>query len=247
MNDIYLFSEPLREARLRRRKNRFIMTVELDGQEQDVHCPSTGRIGNLALEDLPCLLSSSHNPQRKTAHTVEALSLDGFDVAEKRWFGINQTAVNRYMEYFLQRQALPRMLPAGGPVAREVRLGASRLDFLVGDSYVEVKMPLQQLNLPIPATVKTRPTASLGLTDRLTKHMDELGASLAAHERALMVLCFLYDCPRFSPPAATENAAVARVMDTVARNRGLGLEFWQVNCKIDRLGVYLLDYFKLEL
>ena len=123
MNDIYLFPEPLREARLRRRKNRFIMTVELDGQEQEVHCPSTGRIGNLALEDLPCLLSSSHNPQRKTAHTVEALSLDGFDVAEKRWFGINQTAVNRYMEYFLQRQALPRML--GGQAGR-VAAGFSR-------------------------------------------------------------------------------------------------------------------------
>ena len=68
----YLFKEPLIEGTIKSRPNRFIMNVLVDGKVEKSHCPSTGRIGNLKFEEIPCLLSRSHSPDRKTKYTVEA-------------------------------------------------------------------------------------------------------------------------------------------------------------------------------
>ena len=51
------------------------MNVLVNGELEKCHCPSTGRIGNLRFEDIPCLLSEGKNPDRKTKYTVEAFSL----------------------------------------------------------------------------------------------------------------------------------------------------------------------------
>lgn len=241
-----IFPQPLREGRLINRKNRFIMNVELDGQPLEAHCASTGRIGNLVLENMPCLLSASDNPKRKTAYTVEALSLDPLRKKRKRWFGINQNAANHYVGHFLTTNGFSKMLPAG-TVRREVKLGDSRLDFLVDDTFLEVKMPLQKLNMAIPPHIKMYPEQPVSVTDRLTKHMDSLGQSLQEHQRAIMLICFVYDAPVFQPrPLPHLPEGGARVFEVAARNRSLGLEFWQVNFAIDPLGVSLLDYFPLK-
>ena len=121
------------------RPNRFIMLIKAKGKTLRCHCPTTGRLGDLELAGLPCLYSTSGSKSRKTRHTVEAISTsDG-----KSWIGINQTAANRYFEFFLCGGALTRL--ASGRVQREVRLGRSRIDFLVGDTYIELKTPLIML------------------------------------------------------------------------------------------------------
>ncbi|MGW0949257.1 DNA/RNA nuclease SfsA [Streptomyces sp. NPDC002623] len=151
------FAEPLAQATIVRRRNRFVIDVDVEGAEVACHCPTTGRIGNLVLDGLPCLLSSSTNAARKTPYTVEAVSVDAPQGRALTWIGINQTAANRYVEHALTGGLLSQIVTVH-TIQREKFLGPSRLDFLVNDdTYVEVKTPLENLQVPLGSHVKTRP------------------------------------------------------------------------------------------
>jgi len=217
------------------RPNRFIMLLKAEGRTLRCHCPTTGRLGDLKLEGLPCLYSTAHGGKRKTAYTVEAISVSPRGGS---WIGINQTAANRYFEFFLSRGALSRI--ASGNVRREVRLGASRIDFLVGGTYVEVKTPL--IMLPAGRSVKRVSRSRFDSFDRLIRHMDELRKSLAAGRRAIIVLCYLYDAKPFRSPARDKTNS--RILDAARAAEAAGVERWQVNLRVDREGVSLIRYFR---
>ncbi|MPY59657.1 DNA/RNA nuclease SfsA [Streptomyces spongiae] len=233
-DDKIYFPEPLTQAVVIRRPNRFIIDVDIEGKPVACHCPTTGRIGNLVVDGVPCLLSRSRSSTRKTPYTVEALSVDPPGTPRPAWIGINQTAANRYVEQALRSGLLPQIVTAES-VQREVRLGGSRLDFLVNsDTYVEVKTPLDNLQVTLGEHVRTRPRPPLASTDRLVKHIGELGRSLEAHERAILLVCFLYDNPGFRVQQSSRHADVrAQVSQAVHR----GVEIWQVNFELDRTGV----------
>jgi len=229
-----MFPRPLREATIVSRPNRFIMLVRAGKRTLRCHCPTTGRLGDLKLAGLPCLYSTSENSARKTGYTVEAIST----TSGRSWIGVNQTAANRYVEFFLKNGALRQL--ATGPVRREVKLGKSRIDFLVGDAYVEVKTPL--IMLPAgPRAARVR-TSRFDSFDRLIKHMGELKKSLGGGREAKIVLCFLYDAKPFRPPppdrSNTRILAAARAAETA------GVERWQVNMKIAKDRVTLTRYFR---
>ncbi len=192
----FVFQNALVEREIERRKNQFTIQVRYNGSVYHCHCPTTGRIGNLDIAGRPCLLSRSLNPERKTAFTVEAISLNKPDDNSKIWIGINQNAINRYVEYFLINGAFSDMVETN-QVYREQKLGTSRLDFLIGNIYIEVKMPLQYLQIEIPPYIKEKKSSPFKSTDRMIRHITELGNSLETNERAIMLLCFIYDNPGF--------------------------------------------------
>ena len=231
----YSFSPPLKEGRIVSRPNRFIMMIRAGGRTMKCHCPTTGRIGDIELSGLPCLYSTSANTKRKTAHTVEAISTSP---VEKSWVGINQTASNRYLEFFLRDGALSRMV--SGTVTREVKLGRSRIDFLVGDTYVEVKTPL--ITLPAGEGVARVRRSRFDSFDRLVKHMGELRRSLSGGRHAIIVLCYLYDAKPFNPPS--RDGTNSKILNAAALAERAGVERWQVNLKIDKEGVSLIRYFR---
>jgi sugar fermentation stimulation protein A len=121
--DKICFSEPLAQATIIRRPNRFIIDVEVEGTAVACHCPTTGRIGNLVLDGLPCLLSRSHSSTRKTPYTVEAVSVDPPGAPEPVWIGINQTAANRYVEQALSNGLLQQIVTAEPSNARRSSAG----------------------------------------------------------------------------------------------------------------------------
>lgn len=141
----FKFNESLVEGVIMKRKGQFTMICEINDKINNCHCPTTGRIGNLDVSGLPCLLSKSSDPKRKTTYTVEAVSLDRPGGSSKSWIGINQNAVNRYVEHYLVNGGFKDMVGAENEVFREQFLGISKLDFLVGNTYLEVKTPLQHL------------------------------------------------------------------------------------------------------
>ena len=211
------------------------MLVGARGKTLRCHCPTTGRIGDLKLPGLPCLYSTSTNAVRKTGYTVEAISTS---LVGDSWVGINQTAANRYFEFFLRNGMLSRL--AQGPVQREVKLGNSRIDFQVGNAYIEVKTPL--IMLPASASIPRVSRSRFDSFDRLIRHMGELKTSLSRGKKAKIVLCYLYDAKPFKPPAAdrtnTRILAVARAAEEA------GVERWQVNLRVTRDGVSLIKYFR---
>lgn len=230
----YMFPARLKEGTVVSRPNRFIMLVRGEGRVLRCHCPTTGRLGDLKLAGLRCLYSTSDSPGRKTSHTVEAISTSG----GRGWIGINQTAVNRYFEFFLKDGSLSKM--ASGEVRREVRLGRSRIDFLVGGTYVEVKTPL--ITLPARPGAERVRRSRFDSFDRLIRHMGELRRSLAAGASAKIVLCYLYDAKPFRPPPP--DGSNARILAAARSAERAGVERWQVNMKITHDGVSLIRYFR---
>ena len=89
-NMVLKYEVPLIEGIIERRKSQFTIDVVINNEVVTCHCPTTGRIGNIDLSGIPCLLSKSDDPKRKTPYTVEAVSLDLEKSKEKSWIGINQ-------------------------------------------------------------------------------------------------------------------------------------------------------------
>jgi sugar fermentation stimulation protein A len=232
---VYRFPSRLKVGTIVSRPNRFIMLVRAHGKILRCHCPTTGRLGDLNLSGLPCLYSTASSPTRKTNYTVEAISISQ---ERNSWVGINQTAANRYFEFFLKNGTLSRM--ARGEVKREVRLGKSRIDFQVGNTYIEVKTPL--ITLPAGEGVGRVRRSRFDSFDRLIRHMRELRKSLAAGRRAVMALCYLYDAKPFKPPP--RNRTNFRILAAARASERAGVERWQVNLKLDQEGVSLFRYFR---
>lgn len=240
----YPFEKKLSEGLIKSRPNRFIMQVKAGGRLLKCHCPSTGRIGSLRFRDIPCLLSKSGKPGRKTPCTVEAISLDPPEKKNKRWVGINQVAANRYVEFFLVRGKLARMVSGGKTARRERKLGRSRIDFAVGNTYIEVKTLLMDLDTsghPMHRPAMPR-FVSFG---RLIKHFGDLSTALSKGSRAIVLLCYLYDAGPFRVPKHGGHALPIERAAMMAQHRGL--ETWQINLGVDSQGVRLLDVFPLRL
>ena len=238
----FAFAEPLQEGVIVRRKSQFTMAVAFRGEELSFHCPTTGRIGSLDVAGLPCLVSLASNGGRKTAGTVEAVSLARPDDANKEWIGINQNAANRYVEHYLRCGGLAEVVGGtfGEPrvdVRREVFLGQSKLDFLVGDTFLEVKTPLQHLQVEVPSWVKVKKATPFSSTGRMQRHVGELAKSLADHQRAVLLVCCIYDNPGFQVVERSTNyEQVKATMDaSVAR----GVAVWQANFRLTPAGVTL--------
>ena len=241
-NSAFVFDTPLTEGLIRKRRNRFIMEVEITGTMYDCHCPVTGRIGNIVLVDIPCLLSKSTDPTRKTPYTVEAISLDLPFQKHKTWIGINQNAINRYVEHFLKTGQFAAMVKHGEVVKREQKLGDSRLDFLVENTYIEVKTPLTMLQVEIGRHIATKEVSEFDSSERFIKHIEELASSLKQNERAILLNCFIYDNPGFRVTVKGKHSDYIKgeVQSCIKR----GIEVWQVNLTITPTGVKLAKYFE---
>lgn len=241
----FVFPTPLEEGVILERPNRFIMDVRFpDGRSERCHCPVVSRIGGLDLRGRPCLVSHAANPKRKTQGTVEAFSLARPEDAQRPWIGINQTASNRWAEHFLREGAFRAITGSVDRVRREVPLGESRLDFLVNDRlYLEVKTPLVQIQTNVPNWVERLPEAPFNSTDRALRHLRELAASLADHERAAILYCLYYDNFGFRFYHGTTYEEVLATVDVC---RAAGVELWQADFAISAQEVRLVRYFPME-
>ena len=128
-------------------------------------------------------------------------------------------------------------------VLREQVLGISKLDFLVGNTYIEVKTPLLSIQLPYPEHIKTKKVGKFNSTERFIKHINELAGSLANSQRAILLVCFIYDNPGFRVEVRSTNSDF--VENEVWKCISKGIEIWQVNFSISKEGVRLLKYFEI--
>ncbi|MGE0792722.1 MAG: DNA/RNA nuclease SfsA [Candidatus Woesearchaeota archaeon] len=228
-----LFEEELIPGLIKSRPNRFIMFVEINHKLEKCHCPSTGKIGNIEFKDIPCLLSESNNKERKTKYTVEAIN-----PIKNIWVGINQTKANNYLEFFLKNNLLKDMIEVG-EIKREVKLNTSRIDFLINNNcFLEVKTPLTFL----PFGNKPGVT-KFNSFERLGRHFTDISSQISKGQRAIVLLCYLYNAEPFKVPEKPD----AKIINLVKKATKKGLENWQINFKIDKKGVSLIDYFRLKI
>ena len=172
------------------------------------------------------------------------MSLGQPEDADKTWIGINQNAANRYVEHYLKNGGFADMVGTGNAVGQKF-LGDSKLDFLVRNTYLEVKTPLQHLQVEILEWVKTKKMTPFSSTGRMQRHVAELAGSLKEHERAILLVCFLYDNPGFRIVERSTN--YEEVKATVDESISRGVETWKANFELRPTGVALKKYFPIHI
>jgi sugar fermentation stimulation protein A len=243
------FLQHLAEGLILKRKNRFIMEVLLNGKIEICHCPCTGRIGNVVFENIPCLLTNTNNI--KTKYTIEAVSLNNIDDPNKKWIGINQIKANKYVEFFLKNNQLPKIIKTNKKsiISRERVVGKSKLDFLINNEIrIEVKTPL--IILPLKNSyitnknLKFKENNSPISTDRFLKHLNELAISSANKHKSILICFYMFEAEPFVPPKKQDNNI--DIHNGVKNSLDSGVEMWQVNCKFSEDYIKLVDYYPLN-
>jgi sugar fermentation stimulation protein A len=227
----YIFEKPLIRGTMLKRKSQFTALVEIDGEELIAHIPTTNRIGDVENKNLPCLLSYHDDPKRKLKYDIEALLLSDDD----NWVGINQILSNRLVEHFFIMHELDAIVSDYGTIQREVNLGISKLDFKVGDTYLEVKTPLTTINVKYGQNIKTLPPKPFSSTDRMVKHLKELAGSLKDHERAIFLQVFQYRITE--KKERLRSTHYEEVSQTFKEASEAGVEFWEIQMDFRPEGV----------
>ena len=228
---IYKFKEPLIRATIIKRNTQFTATVSLNGEIITVHVPNTGRIGDINLKNIPCLLSYHKDKKRKYKYDIDAVLLSDDD----NWVGINQILSNKLVEFFLKNNQLSEMIDSSEEILREVKLGKSTLDFKVGNVYIEVKTPLIMVNVKYGKGIKTKPKSSSSSTERFAKHMKELAESLKKEERAILLIVNQYRVTENKP---FKNDLHFKKMKKIIRDSvNSGVEIWNLELNFSQEGV----------
>ena len=215
------------------------MDIEIAGKIEKAHCPTTNRVGDLELKNIACLVSKSDDIKRKLKWTVEAISCDDLNKKNKNWIGINQILSNRLVEFFLQTHQLDNMVGKFDDIKREVKLGISKLDFLVGNTYLEVKTPLTTLNVKYCKNIKTKPVTPFSSIDRFVKHINELAGSLKNHQRAILLTAHQYKITERKEHLKSTNYEL--VKETLEKAMKKGVETWMLDMKFGPDGVSLIS------
>ena len=189
---------PWQAAELLKRYKRFMVDVRLaDGQVITLHCPNTGSMRNCVLPATQCWYSTSDNPKRKYAHTLEVVTTPGGHLA-----GVNTGRANTLVQLAIAAGTIDE-LHGYTSVRREVVYGEekSRIDFLLEGAahdprpcYVEVKS----------VTLMEAPGQGLfpdAISDRGSKHLRELMAMVQQGYRAVLLFCVQHTGIEWVEPA----------------------------------------------
>lgn len=133
-----IFDPPLKQAVLLRRYKRFLADLKLPGGEiVQAHVPNTGRMTGCAAPGSRAWYSTSTNPRRKLAHTLEIVESAGVLA------GVNTARTNALVAEALDEGIIEPLAGRTAAYRREVTFGDSRLDFLLegpeGEAFMEVK------------------------------------------------------------------------------------------------------------
>lgn len=241
MNNLRLyFDKPLRHATIKSRINRFIFIVDYNGLEVEAHCPSGGTIAGIPrknFKSIKCLIRDHEDkPNRRTRYTVEAISLDNGHT----YMGINQTASNCYVHQFLQDDSVQELLNINGPVAREKKLGNSRIDFKVDNTYIEVKTMVAEYYGKASKQLRALMEPQEPSVERMQKHIRELTHEVDAHKsKAIMLTVFQYDALKFEPPV--DNPKYKDFIDDLKVAKASGVRQVRMNLRITDKYVELLS------
>ncbi len=187
-----IFDQPLIPARSIKRYKRFMCDVILDksGEQVVAHCPNSGSMKGIPLENSPVMVSYHPSPTRKLKYTLEMVFNGSI------WVGVNTGIPNHLVADTIAQNKIPE-LAGYSEIRKEVKYSKnSRIDILLSDKnklcYVEVK----NVTL-IDDTHAIFPDA---VTTRGQKHLNDLMEMKNQGHRAVMFFTVQRtDCDRFRP------------------------------------------------
>ena len=167
----------IRKAVFRRRPNRFIAEVEIDGQLTAVHVKNTGRCRELLIPGCEVWLTAPGTPGRKTKYDLVAVRKDNGIL-----FNIDSQAPNKVVKEWLEKQDYDRILP-------EYTYGDSRIDFYMERGSEKFLLEVKGCTLEIGG-IGFFPDAP---TQRGVKHLRELTAAVTKGYKAMLAFVIQMD------------------------------------------------------
>ena len=167
----------IRKAVFRRRPNRFIAEVEIDGQLTTVHVKNTGRCRELLIPGCEVWLTAPGTPGRKTKYDLVAVRKDNGIL-----FNIDSQAPNKVVKEWLEKQDYDRILP-------EYTYGDSRIDFYLERGSEKFLLEVKGCTLEIGG-IGFFPDAP---TQRGMKHLRELTAAVTKGYKAMLAFVIQMD------------------------------------------------------
>ncbi len=194
-----------------RRYKRFLVDVQLQGGDSlTAHCPNTGSMRGCLAPGSPVMLSRSENKGRKYPYTLEMIQVNGF------WVGVN-TARTNYLVREAVENGVVKEFSGVDAIQPEVKVGDSRLDFLLGRGQEKIYVEVKNCTL-VEGGVAMFPDA---VTSRGTRHLEELARLRAEGYQAVIFFCVQrMDGDSFAPAAHIDPVYAA----TLARVAGQGVK-----------------------
>ncbi len=199
------FEPSLEKGVFQKRYKRFFVDIDHNGQTLTAHCPNTGSLMGLKEPGLPCLFSTSDDPQRKLKQTLQMIK------AEKSWVGVNTGLPNKLVVELFEKNPLKAWTKFNS-YQSEVKINQqSRIDLVLWNSedhpeikkwnHDNLKAPLHLIEIK-NVTLAQDDVALFpdAVTSRGAKHLDEL-----IHFKKKGFTCEMVfvvqrmDCVRFKP------------------------------------------------
>ena len=171
-------------AKFLARDNRFVARVDLAGEEVAVYVPNTGRCKELLFPGNEVFLMDHKGSDRKYRYSIEGVKKEDYLLS------INSSLPNQlFKESYLKGEL--SFLGLDGPLEAEVKVSKrSRLDFKVGNSFVEVK--------GVTLDIRGRAYFPDAPTERGIRHLKEL-SRLAEETNVYLVYIVLTRSKSFAP------------------------------------------------
>jgi len=215
-----------------KRLNRFEGLVSIEGQEQLVHIPNTGRCRELLYEGAEVLLEIRESKTRKTPY--ELIMVYKGD----RLISIDSQAPNRIVEEAV-KSGLTKEIGNYEYVKREAFYHNSRFDLFLKkheDSekhqccFIEIKGVTLEFD-----GVAMFPDAP---TERGARHVRELADALKEGYRAAIIFLVQMDNIKYFTPNKAMDHEFVQALSEAARS---GVEIYAYSCKVEEHEVILQD------
>ena len=199
-----------------------------------MHCANTGAMLGCADPGSPVWYSTSANPRRKYAHTLELVRDTEADL-----IAVNTARANGLVAEALESGLLPGFR-AGLPIRREVAIpGESvrgRFDLLAGETYIEVKT----------VTLKAADSGAFpdAVSGRATRHADALAELARSGRSTALVFCVLHTGIQAVRPADEIDPAYG---DALRRAAAAGVTVLALRCDISLKGIVPADMLPVNL
>ncbi len=212
----------IRPGTFRKRQNRFIAKVEIDGQTETVHVKNTGRLAELFVPGALVYVQKNENSTRKTQWDLIAVEKDG------RLFNVDAQAPNAVVKEWLEAGHL---FPDLTRIVPEYTWGNSRFDFYLETAggkriFLETKGVTLEEN-----GVFRFPDAP---SDRAVKHVEELTAAVQAGYEACILFVIQTKGARYFTPNADAQPAFAEALKK-ARDAGVLVRAFDCQVRPDTL------------
>lgn len=214
--------ENIIRAVFKKRPNRFIAEVDIDGHRETVHVKNTGRCKELLIPGCEVWLTAPGTPNRKTKYDLVAVRKDNGIL-----FNIDSQAPNKVVKEWLDGKGYDKVIP-------EYTYGDSRIDFYMERGGERFLMEVKGCTLEVDG-IGYFPDAP---TERGVKHLRELTAAVKNGYKAILAFVIQMDGVSVVKPNISTHAEFGTAMDEAI---SAGVEVLFLKCHVEPDTLVIVD------